>query len=180
MYRELPDYLRPGLNVVFVGFNPSRRAAETGHYYANPRNQFWDLLFESELVPQKLKPEDDYRLPDFRLGLTDVVKRWSKSANELRPEDYRQNAPRLLVKLRRVRPRVVAFNGKGAYKEFSKWALKGFNGPMVELGWQSEALATARVFVLPSTSPANARLRPADKLRYFRQLARWVKKELGD
>jgi TDG/mug DNA glycosylase family protein len=109
-----------------------------------------------------------------------VVKRWSKSANELRPEDYRQNAPRLLVKLRRVRPRVVAFNGKGAYKEFSKWALKGLNGPMVELGWQSEALATARVFVLPSTSPANARLRPADKLRYFRQLARWVKKELGD
>jgi TDG/mug DNA glycosylase family protein len=177
MHRELPDYLRPGLDVVFVGFNPGERSARLGHYYANPRNQFWNLLFESGLVPERLTPEDDHRMLDFRLGLTDVVKRWSQSASELRAKDYDKEVPHLLAKLEEVRPRAVAFNGIGAYKEFRRRTHNGFSARAVELGWRhGEPLGTARVFVLPSTSPANARLPYATKLRYFRQLARWVKK----
>jgi TDG/mug DNA glycosylase family protein len=166
---ELPDYLRPGLEVVFVGFNPGDLSSRLGHYYAWPQNQFWSLLHESGLLPEKLGPEQDYRILEFGLGLTDIVKRWSTSASELRITDYRNGIPRLRSKLLEAAPGVVAFNGKGVYEKFC--------GHPIRLGWQREPFGKSRVFVLPSTSPLNARLARATKLRYFRQLASYMKRE---
>ena len=168
MHRRLPDYLQPGLKVVFVGFNPGERSARIGHYYAGRGNQFWNLLYESGLVRQRLRPEDDHRILEFGLGLTDVVKRWSRSSSSLRAIDYKKDIPRLLAKLRQVQPRAVAFNGKLAYEKVA--------ASPVQLGLQREKLEGALVFVLPSTSGRNGRLTRAAKLRYFRRLAQWVRK----
>jgi double-stranded uracil-DNA glycosylase len=167
MHRWLPDYLQPGLKVVFVGFNPGERSARIGHYYAGRGNQFWNLLHESGLVREKLRPEDDHRVLEFGLGLTDVVKRWSRSSSSLRAIDYKKGTPRLLAKLRQVRPCAVAFNGKLAYEKVA--------GARAQLGLQREKLDGTWVFVLPSTSGRNGSLTRAEKLRYFRLLAQWVK-----
>ncbi len=171
MYPQLPDYLRPRLGVVFVGFNPGERSARVGHYYAGRGNQFWNFLFESGLVAERLRPEDDHRVLEFGLGLTDVVKRWSKSSSSLRAADYRRGIPQLMAKLRKAAPRVVAFNGKVAFERFS--------GRPARLGLQPQPFAAAKVFVLPSTSGRNGSLTRAGKLAYFRQLARWVKRYGG-
>ncbi len=168
MHHRLPDYLQPGLKVVFVGFNPGERSARIGHYYAGRGNQFWNFLYESGLIRDKLRPEDDYRILEFGLGLTDVVKRWSRSSSALRAIDYHKGVPRLLAKLRQARPRAVAFNGKVAYE-------KVIGGP-AQLGLQREKLEGARVFVLPSTSGRNGSLTRDAKLSHFRRLAQWVKK----
>ena len=165
---DLPDYLRPGLDLVFVGFNPGDRSSRVGHYYAWPGNQFWRFLFESRLVPELLTPEDDHRLPEFGIGLTDVVKRWSKSIGCLRVTDYQQGVPRLISKLRDTKPHVVAFNGKTAYEKVC--------GHAVRLGLQNETLEGARVFVLPSTSGRNGSLNRRAKLAYFRRLARLLQR----
>jgi TDG/mug DNA glycosylase family protein len=170
MPRELPDYLRPGLRVVFVGFNPGERSAQVGHYYAGHGNQFWPLVFQSGLVPEQLGPEDDHRILEFGYGLTDVVKRWSKSANELKPADFKLGVPRLRERLLQVAPRVVAFNGKMAYSRFRASSAKHNR-----LGWQRETIGHSRVFVLPSTSGRNGSLTRGEKLAYFRRLARGVK-----
>jgi double-stranded uracil-DNA glycosylase len=167
MPRWLPDYLQPGLKVVFVGFNPGERSARIGHYYAGRGNQFWNLLYESGLVGEKLRPEDDHRILEFGLGLTDIVKRWSRSSSALRAIDYREGIPPLLAKLRHVRPRAVAFNGKLAYEKVI--------GAPIQLGLQREMLDGAWVFVLPSTSGRNGSLTKAAKLGYFRLLAHWVR-----
>jgi mismatch-specific thymine-DNA glycosylase len=164
--RELPDYLRPGLRVVFVGFNPGHRSSQIGHYYAGRGNQFWGLLYESGLVDVPLKPEDDHRLLEFGIGVTDIVKRWSRSSSDLRRSDYCLGLPLLLKKLERAAPRAVAFNGKGVYQQFC--------GRPVELGLQSDAIGMARVFVLPSTSGRNGSVTRAQKLIHFRQMAEWV------
>jgi TDG/mug DNA glycosylase family protein len=164
---DLPDYLRPGLDVIFVGFNPGDRSSRIGHYYAGRGNQFWNFLFESGLIAEKLAPEDDCRVLEFGIGLTDVVKRWSKSSSSLRAVDYQEGVPRLLAKLRETKPRVVAFNGKLAYEKFS--------GRAACLGLQNELLDGACVFVLPSTSGRNGSLTRRAKLAYFCRLARWVK-----
>jgi mismatch-specific thymine-DNA glycosylase len=167
--QQLPDYLRPGLNVVFVGFNPGERSAAVGHYYAWPGNQFWRFLFESGLLREKLAHTEDHRLIEFGMGLTDLVKRWSKSAGELRPREFRDGKLLLAQRLRLAAgARVVAFNGKGAYEKFC--------GRSIKLGWQRERIHGARVFVLPSTSGRNGSLTRAEKLRYFRRLAQWVKR----
>ncbi|MGE5325819.1 MAG: mismatch-specific DNA-glycosylase [Deltaproteobacteria bacterium] len=168
MHHKLPDYLRPGLDVVFVGFNPGERSARIGHYYAGRGNQFWPLLFESGLLPRRLGPEDDHQILGFGIGMTDVVKRWSRSANELRAADFKSGIRRLRRVLKGASPRVVAFNGKTAYEKL--------NGQSTKLGWQKEMLEGARVFVLPSTSGRNGSLTRAGKLAFFRSLARWVKR----
>jgi len=164
---ELPDYLRSGLRVVFVGFNPGDRSSQVGHYYAGRGNQFWNLLYESGLVNMPLKPEDDYRLLEFGIGVTDIVKRWSRSSSELRRQDYCLGIPLLREKLERAAPRAVAFNGKGAYQQFC--------GRSSALGLQRDCIGITRVFVLPSTSGRNGSLTRAQKLVHFRRLANWVR-----
>jgi len=172
MHRELPDFLRPGLQVVFVGINPGKMSADLGHYYAHPANRFWDFLFESGLTPERLCPEDDHRVLDFGIGLTDVVKRSSRSSSELRKEEYQRRISGLTANLQGVKPRVIAFNGKTAYE--------GFCGRVARLGWQEETIAGARVFVLPSTSPRHARMKRAEKLQHFRELAQWLKSKIEE
>lgn len=158
----LPDYLRPGLKLVFVGYNPGERSARLGHYYANPGNLFWPALSCSGLVPEPLTFLDDYRLPEFGIGITDLAKRPSRSAAELGAKAYVAGRAALRRKLGRVKPRVIAFNGKGVYELFT--------GRPCALGLQPELLFGARVFVLPSTSaryPGHSR---AEKKQWFRRL----------
>lgn len=164
-YPHLPDYLRPGLRIVFVGFNPGERSAAIGHYYAGRGNQFWNFLYESGLTPVRLAPEEDYRILEFGFGMTDLVKRWSKSSSELSTADYRCGVPRLKAKLLAAAPRVVAFNGKTGFERFQ--------GRKAELGPQAERLGNSGIFVLPSTSGRNGSLPRFGKLEYFRRLARW-------
>jgi double-stranded uracil-DNA glycosylase len=114
--------------------------------------------------------ETDHRVLEFGIGLTDLVKRWTKSSSELRAHEYRKGIGGLIDRLQQVAPRarVVAFNGKGAYEKFCVRP--------AQLGWQREPIAGARVFVLPSTSGRNGSLTRTEKLEYFRRLARWVKR----
>lgn len=167
--RTLPDYLVTGLDLVFVGANPGLISAERGHYYANARNPFWKLLHQAGLVDEALGPSDDARVNDFGIGLTDLVKRPTRGINDLSHSERRSGAPAVLEKLEACQPRVVCFNGKDVYQSYS--------GHPCQLGEQPDRIAGARVFVVPSTSPRNARWSFDEKLDYFRQLRRLVDQE---
>src|SRR3990172_7654000 len=115
----LPDYLDPGLDLVFVGINPGRRSAATGHHYAGAGNHFWPLLHESGLAPGPLTCEDDWRAPEFGLGLTHLVGRASPTMDDLSLEEMRKGAALLREKILRYQPRVVCFNGKRIFEVFA-------------------------------------------------------------
>ncbi len=149
----LPDYLRPGLDIVFVGINPGLTSAKAGHYFFNPRNRFWAAFNAAGLAPESLGPETDARALDYGIGFTDVVKRPTRQMSELRAADYRQGAPLLREKLRACGPLVVCFNGLTGYKHYARYT----GGPAdAAAGLQPIRIGTSRVYVLPSTSPANA------------------------
>lgn len=164
----LPDLLRKGMKLVIVGCNPGERSARVGHYYAGRGNQFWPLLFESGIVPEPLEHKEDMRLLEFGIGLTDLVKRPTRGIEELTREEFAEGRLLLAKKLEEFKPRMIAFNGKIVYESFA--------GRRCTLGLQKERLYGARIFVLPSTSGQNAGLSRAQKLRYFRQLARTLKR----
>jgi mismatch-specific thymine-DNA glycosylase len=161
--RTLPDYLRRGMKLVLVGFNPGERSARVGHYYAGRANQFWPLMYESGVIPEPIDYNDDRRMIEFGIGLTDLVKRPTRGIEEITREEFSEGRVLLAQKLEELRPRVVAFNGKIAYEKFS--------GRPCKLGLQKELLYGAQVFVLPSTSALNAK-GSGVKMRYFRQLAK--------
>ena len=164
--RTLPDYIRPELKILFVGFNPGMRSARIRHQYAGLNNQFWRLLHDAGLVPLLLKAEQDRQVLKYGLGLTNVSDRPTPSCSDLTWEDYERGRKELLSKLLRHRPRAVCFNGKTAYERIACRPCR--------LGPQRERLAGCRCFVAPSSSAANAAIPYRAKLAHFRRLARWA------
>lgn len=163
----LPDYLRPGLDLVMVGINPGMKSAAARHHYAGPGNHFWPLLQESGLVAEPLSFGDDARVLEWGIGLTNVVSRASPSITDLSLDEMRAGARVLRRKLLRYAPRVVCFNGKRIYEVFA--------GHACDLGLQPERIGAAQVYVMPSTSARAAAYQRADKLRYFVELRKFVR-----
>jgi len=81
--RTLPDYLRKGMKMILVGSNPGDRSARVGHYYAGRNNQFWPILYECGVIPEPIGYEDDRRMLEFGIGMTDLVKRPTRAVDEL-------------------------------------------------------------------------------------------------
>jgi TDG/mug DNA glycosylase family protein len=160
----VPDILAPGLRCVFCGINPGRRSAAAGCHFANPRNDFWRLLADAGLTPRLLDPGEQRELPSLGYGLTNAACRTTKGSGDLRRADFAGAPERLLRIAEELRPGVIAFVGKAAYQG-------AFGVARCEPGPQERRLAETRLFVLPSTSPANAAVPYAERLRWFRELA---------
>jgi TDG/mug DNA glycosylase family protein len=152
----LPDYLCGGLDIVFVGINPGAYSASVGKYFATSTNRFWRAFSRSGIVDinRDLIPGDEAWLNDAGVGFTDVVKRASASASNLKAADYRYWAPRTLQKLEEHAPLVVCFNGLTGYQAFARYSLELRLNP--KLGEQAERIGGSHVFVAPNPSAANA------------------------
>lgn len=152
--RTLPDYIGPGLRVLFVGINPGVRSAQVGHHFAGHSNRFWKLLHESGLVTDRLTYQDDWRLPEWGLGLTNIISRSSAGIDVLRPQEYRAGVARLRRKLARHRPTIVAFLGVTIFRMIFR---HGTQIPSrLSLGLQTARLAGVPVFLAPNPSGRNA------------------------
>jgi TDG/mug DNA glycosylase family protein len=177
-FRTLPDYLRPGLDLVFIGINPGLYSVRAGHYFARPTSRFWPAFSRSRLSAgiradlgrDLLVPEDDGALLAFGIGFTDVVKVPSGNARDLSPSHFRTWAPRLLARLEAHRPGVGCFHGLTAYRGFARYALHAA-GTDWGLGLQPLRVNRTRLFVVPNPSPANAHFRPADYVRWYDRVA---------
>ena len=176
----LPDYLRPGLDLVFVGINPGAYSASVGKYFATPQNRFWGALNRSGLAGgRSLGPGDEAWLFEHRaIGFTDVVKRASNSASSLRAADFRTWAPVTREKLLAASPLVVCFNGITGCKWFLQYA-EGRKQD-VALGEQPERLGESRVFVAPNPSPANASYSLNDIAGWYIRLAELIARARAD
>jgi double-stranded uracil-DNA glycosylase len=162
----VPDVLGSGLDVVFCGINPGRVSAAAHAHFANPRNDFWRLLHESGFTSKLLEPGEQFELLDYRIGATNAAARTTPGSSDLRRGDFVDSADRLERLARELRPRAIAFVGKEAYR--------GTFGTRADHGPQARTLGDAGLFVLPSTSPANAAVPYAERLDWFRSLKDWL------
>jgi TDG/mug DNA glycosylase family protein len=158
----VPDVLGPGLQVVFCGINPGFRSASAAAHFANPRNDFWRLLHAAGFTPRLLEPHEQFDLLTLGIGVTNAAFRTTRGSGDLRRRDFEGAAARLDAISRELRPRVLAFVGKEAYR--------GAFGERARHGVQERRLHTTTLYVLPSTSPANAAVSWEERLRWFRSL----------
>ena len=180
---RLRDRIAPGLRVLFVGINPGVRSAVTGHHFAGFSNRFWKLLNEAALVPQPITYEDDDRLTEWGLGITNLIARPSPGIDDLRPAEYVAGWDLLQKKIKRYRPRVVALVGVTVYRavlpllkrtEPAKTKRPSAGPEPSVLGLRPETVHGARLFVLPNPSGRNANFSYAEMLDAFRALKRYT------
>ena len=160
---EVPDVLAPGLRVVFVGINPGRLSAAAGAHFANPRNDFWRLLHAARITSRLYDPQEQFELLGEGVGVTNAAYRTTPGSGGLRRDDFAGSAERLARIALDLEPGWLAFVGKEAYR--------GAFGERPELGLQERTLGATRLFVLPSTSPANAAVPWDERFRWFSALA---------
>ncbi len=158
------DLLRPGLRLVFCGYNPSLTSGRSGYHYAHPGNRFWRVLFASGITDRLYKPEEDERLLDLGIGFTNLCPRPTRRADELTREEIRSGALALRQKLERFRPAAVAYTGIGVYKWFRATS---------KVAWgvqDAAAVPGVTDVVVPSPSGLN-RMRFEELVDHYRVLA---------
>jgi TDG/mug DNA glycosylase family protein len=154
------------MRVVFCGINPGCASAAAGAHFANPRNDFWRLLHAAGFTPRLLDPQEQHELLGLGIGLTNAARRTTRGSSELRAGDFDGSRERLEELAVTFAPGYMAFVGKAAYQ-----------GPFRERpdhGLQERKLGETALFVLPSTSPANAAVPWDERLRWFRLLRELV------
>ncbi|MDZ7828676.1 MAG: mismatch-specific DNA-glycosylase [Halofilum sp. (in: g-proteobacteria)] len=169
----LPDYLDHGLDLLVIGQNPSPASIDRQCYYGNPRNRFWPAMRAAGLVPGDFEPgANGFRrlLAHERIGFTDVVKRPTRGAGDLRATDFREWAPVLDRHLREYRPRIAWFNGKGVFESYLRYG-RGQQADEVEFGRQPDPCRGRVRSLTPDPSPANARFSLEDLTGWYRQVA---------
>jgi G:T/U-mismatch repair DNA glycosylase/ADP-ribose pyrophosphatase YjhB (NUDIX family) len=160
---DLPDVLAPGLRVVFCGINPGRVSAAAGAHFANPRNDFWRLLHAAGFTSRLYAPQEQFDVLAEGIGITNAAYRTTPGSGDLRRGDFSGSAERLARLALDLKPGWIGFVGKEAYR--------GAFNERPELGLQERRLGDTRLFVLPSTSPANAAVPWAERERWFQELA---------
>jgi TDG/mug DNA glycosylase family protein len=155
----VPDVLAPRLDVVFCGINPGYHSDARAAHFANPRNDFWRLLHAAGFTPRLVDPADQFDVLRFGIGLTNAAYRTTRGSSDLRKGDFAGSAERLERLARELEPRAIGFVGKEAYR--------GPFGGRPAHGLEERRLGETLLFVLPSTSPANAAVPWSERLRWF-------------
>lgn len=166
----LRDHIQNGVRILLVGINPGLRSSQLGHHFAGHSNRFWKLLYASRLVTEPIGYQEDWRLPEWGLGLTNVINRASASVDVLDQQEYHTGLGILEKKIRHYQPRIVAFLGLTIFR------MAFYNGntgsPPLAIGPTHRRLGGAPLFLLPNPSGRNARYSYPEMLEAFELLRR--------
>ena len=155
----LADTVSPGMGLLLVGLNPSPYAAEVGVGFARPGNRAWPALAAAGLAEVDRDPL--HLLHHAGIGMTDLVKRTTATAGELRAEEFRDVLERLDVLCDWLQPTAVCVLGITGWR-----AATGARS--ARLGPQAATLGGCPVYVMPNPSGLNAHTDVDDLVRDLR------------
>jgi TDG/mug DNA glycosylase family protein len=161
--KTVPDVIAPRLKVLFVGINPGLYSGAVGHHFARPGNRFWPVLHKAKFTEQQLLPVEERELLKRGYGITNIVNRSTAAAAELGHQELKAGCRRLVAKIRRYRPCVVAILGLEAFRV-------AFGQPKAGFGLQETRIGTSRLWVLPNPSGLNASYQLPALSRMFRKV----------
>lgn len=161
--KTVNDVIAPGLKGLFCGINPGLYTAWVGHHFARPGNRFWPALYAAGITPRLLHPSEERELLQVGYGITNVVSRATARADELTKEEYVTGGERLVEKVERYRPGVLAVLGLGAYRT-------AFGRPNASVGLQTKTIDGVPIWLLPNPSGLNAHYQLDDLARLFWEL----------
>ncbi len=160
----LPDTVGPAMRMLVCGLNPSPAAADAGVGFARPGNRFWPAALAAGLVTVDRDP--DHALAHHGIGMTDMVKRTTRRADELTDDEYDEGLGRLTRLVTVFRPSVVCFVGLAGWRTVID--------RRAQTGWQDDGVVGAPTYLMPSTSGLNASSRLEDFVDHLTEASRPV------
>jgi double-stranded uracil-DNA glycosylase len=145
--RTLADTVGAGMRLLVCGVNPAIYSADVGVGYGRPGNRFWPAALRAGIVSRDRDPL--HALVVHGMGMTDFVKRATRTAAEVTTTEYRHGFVRVERLVRWLEPAVVCFVG------LSGW--RAAVDPRATAGWQPGGVGGRPAYVMPSTSGLNAR-----------------------
>ncbi len=156
--RTLPDFVGPEMRMLVCGLNPSVYAADVGVGFARPGNRFWPAALAAGLVSRDRDPA--HALQKHGIGMTDLCKRATRSADALSKSDYQEGVARVERLVSWLRPAAVCFVG------FAGW--RAAVDPKAKPGEQPIHFGGTRTYVMPNPSGLNTHHTSADLAEHLR------------
>lgn len=142
----LPDYVGPNMNLLMCGLNPSPSSADSGVGFFKAGNRFWPAALQAGIVSRDRDPM--HALAVDGIGMTDMVKRATRRADELKKPEYQAGFERLTDLVEWLQPETICMVG------LSGW--RAAVNRKAQRGWQPETVGGRPVYLMPSTSGLNA------------------------
>ncbi len=142
----LPDRVAPDMRLLIVGLNPSPASAESGIGFHRPGNRFWPAATAAGLA--SIDRDPDHALEHHGMGMTDIVKRTTRRADELSRDEFQAGMRRVEQLVEWLQPGTVVFVGLQGWRLAVDRKARG--------GWQPGELGGRPVYLMPSTSGLNA------------------------
>jgi double-stranded uracil-DNA glycosylase len=155
-HRGFAAIRRADAQLLILGTMPGRASLEANQYYAHPRNAFWKIAESVLRIPRSLDYQQRVELiRDRRIAIWDVLQSCERTtsldsdieADSLVANDFRA----LFAACPTIR--AICFNGAKAGALYRRHVIESLPVRLRDLPQ----------LVLPSTSPANARLTPRMK-----------------
>ena len=146
--KTMPDVIAPDLDVLFCGINPSLYSVVIGHHFGRPGNRFWPAIYKAGFTPRLYDPREDGSLIELGYGITNMAPRATARADELSKDEIQKGRELLASKVKKYRPKCLAFLGITAYRI-------AFAQPKAKIGPQPDWEGT-QVWALPNPSGLNA------------------------
>lgn len=161
--RGFPPIAAPDARVLILGSLPGQASLAAGQYYAQPRNAFWPIM--GELIGAGLDVPYDERAARLRasgIALWDVCEAAVRPGSLDAAINLQSVVTNDFASFYEQHPRIahVCTNGATAQRLYLRRVQ-----PLL-----AEPAASLPVHLLPSTSPAHASLRVAQKLARWRVL----------
>lgn len=158
----LCDYVAPGMRFLVCGLNPSPNASEAGVGFATKGNRFWPAALESGLVSSDRKPVDALTLDG--VGFTDLVKRTTVRADEIRSVEYQAGLTRVERLVQWLKPKTIVMVGLTGWRQAT-------GAPKAAAGWQPSSLGGCPVYLMPNTSGLNTHATLSDLVGHLTEAA---------
>ncbi len=141
--------------ILILGTMPSVKSRSIGFYYAHPKNRFWwvmEQLFEEKIVDKK-----DFLL-EKKISLWDVFASCDiKGSSDASIKNAKPNNISELIKKSNIK--IIFTTGKTAYRYYLKFFKEKINLPVI---------------CLPSTSPANCKVKNEELLEEYSVIKRYL------
>lgn len=156
--RGFPPILGAEPTILILGSAPSVASLTAGEYYGHPRNAFWWIMGQLYWPDQTLEyPQRCDRLIQQGIAVWDVLasceRPGSLDSAIVAESEVCNDIPGLLGEQPGIR--CVLLNGGKAQQSFRRHLRPRMKAPL------------PTIVNLPSTSPANARMRPREKLKHW-------------